>query len=125
PPRPTVTWTTVIEQVQLGELALLQHSRQDIRVLPWTQPLNREAARLYFKIKRAREEIIRRNVEIQRQVTFMLDNFNDYRHTIAATSAEDPDLAAELQERLDYQVQIDREIAIKLYEASRLPGFSG
>ncbi|KIY53196.1 hypothetical protein FISHEDRAFT_11910, partial [Fistulina hepatica ATCC 64428] len=74
PPRPTLTWTTVIEQVQLGELALLQHSRHDIRTLPWTQPLNREAARLYFKIKRAREEIIRRNVEIQRQVTFMLDN---------------------------------------------------
>ncbi|KIY48385.1 hypothetical protein FISHEDRAFT_73701 [Fistulina hepatica ATCC 64428] len=55
----------------------------------------------------------------------MLDNFNDYRHTIAAMSAEDPDLAAELQERLDYQVQIDGEIATKLYEASRLPGFSG
>ncbi|KIY47775.1 hypothetical protein FISHEDRAFT_28253, partial [Fistulina hepatica ATCC 64428] len=125
PPRPTVTWTTVIEQVQLGELTLLQHSRQDIHALPWTQPLNREAACLYFKIKRAREEVIRRNVEIQRQVTFMLDNFNDYWHTIAAMSAEDPDLAAELQERLDYQVQIDGEIVTKLYEASRLPGFSG
>ncbi|KIY46887.1 hypothetical protein FISHEDRAFT_46445 [Fistulina hepatica ATCC 64428] len=125
PARVTLTWTSVIEQVQLGELSLLQHSRQHIRVLPWMQPLNREAARLHFKILRAREEIVRRNVEIQRQITFMLDNFNDYQHAIAAVSTEDPNLATELQERLDYQVRIDEEIAKKLYDASRLPGFTG
>ncbi|KIY53645.1 hypothetical protein FISHEDRAFT_7485, partial [Fistulina hepatica ATCC 64428] len=120
-----LTWTSVIEQVQLGELSLLQHSRQDIRVLPWMQPLNREAARLHFKILRAREEIVWCNVEIQWQITFMLDNFNDYQHAIAAVSTEDPNLATELQERLDYQVRIDEEIAKKLYDTSRLPGFTG
>ncbi|KIY45570.1 hypothetical protein FISHEDRAFT_7610, partial [Fistulina hepatica ATCC 64428] len=109
----------------IGELALLQHSRHDIRALPWTQPLNREAARLHFKIKRAREEIVWRNVKIQRQITFMLDNFNDHQHAIAVVSTEDPDLAAELQEHLDYQVCLDGEVAQKLYAASRLSGFTG
>jgi hypothetical protein len=50
--------------VSLAEFDLLRDTRQDIRQFPWAQPLNREAMNLSFGIKRAKEEILRLNVEI-------------------------------------------------------------
>ncbi|KIY48269.1 hypothetical protein FISHEDRAFT_43817, partial [Fistulina hepatica ATCC 64428] len=97
PPRQTLTWTHLFELVDLGDLALLQHSRADIRQSEWAQPLNRQAANLYFEIKRAREEIVRDNMEIQRQITFMVDNYNDHLIAIEEATVGNPALAAELQ----------------------------
>ncbi|KIY51405.1 hypothetical protein FISHEDRAFT_37442 [Fistulina hepatica ATCC 64428] len=125
PPREPLTWAAVIELVQLGEFTLLRDSRQDIRAAKWTQPLNREAARLYFEIKRAREEIIRCNVEIRRQITFMVDNFNDHLLAISDARTDDPNLAVELQRRLDYQLRIDKEITWRFAEISQMHGFTG
>ncbi|KIY47956.1 hypothetical protein FISHEDRAFT_44273 [Fistulina hepatica ATCC 64428] len=125
PPRQTLTWTHLFELVELGDLALLQHSRVDIRGSAWAQPLNRQAANLYFEMKRAREEIVRANVEIRRQITFMVDNYNDHLVAIEEAATTDPNLAAELQRRLDHQLAIDTEIAQRLLSMSQLRGFTG
>ncbi|KIY54034.1 hypothetical protein FISHEDRAFT_32194, partial [Fistulina hepatica ATCC 64428] len=51
PPCQTLTWTHLFELVKLGELMLLQHSQVNICQSAWAQPLNCQAASLYFKIK--------------------------------------------------------------------------
>ncbi|KIY42822.1 hypothetical protein FISHEDRAFT_54698 [Fistulina hepatica ATCC 64428] len=125
PQRQQLTWVSVIELVQLGELTLLQDSRQDIRECDWTKPMNRKAACLYFEMKRAREELTRCNVEIRRQITYMIDNFNDHRRAIFAASIDNPNLASELERHLDYQLRIDETIAANFVSISRMPGFTG
>ena len=78
PPRPLLSWESVIAAANLADFDLLKNTRQDIRKLVWAQPANREGAVMYFKIKRAKEEIIRLNVEIRRLLTFLYDDYVDH-----------------------------------------------
>ncbi|KIY47078.1 hypothetical protein FISHEDRAFT_26895, partial [Fistulina hepatica ATCC 64428] len=93
-----LTWLNVVEMVQLGEFELLRESRTNVQSADWSKPAYREATSLYFSVKRAREEVVRCNVEITRQLTFMIDGFNDMRRAIEELKcAEKMDLASELQ----------------------------
>ncbi|KIY47831.1 hypothetical protein FISHEDRAFT_44526, partial [Fistulina hepatica ATCC 64428] len=62
--REALTWVNVVEMVQLGEFELLRESRGNIQSADWSKPAYREATSLYFSVKRAREEVVRCNVEI-------------------------------------------------------------
>lgn len=125
PPRPPLTWVSVLNAVTLADFDLLRDTRTDIRSLPWAEPSRREATRLYFGIKRAREEIIWLNVEIKRLLTFMMDNHIDYYRAISANIMVNPSLARELSVDWEYQDRINNGIARRLLQASRLPGFTG
>ncbi|KAJ7124574.1 hypothetical protein C8R43DRAFT_859400, partial [Mycena crocata] len=92
---------------------------------PWASPTRREARRLYFGIKRAKEEIRRLNVEIHRLVTFMIDDHVDYSIAIEACKLSDPHLTHELTHQLISRTQINGAIIERLVKTSQLPGFSG
>jgi hypothetical protein len=125
PPRPKLSWTEVIETTTLAEFDLLRDTRQDIRQLPWAQPARREAMNIYFKIKAARSEIQRLNVEIRRLLAFMFDDHADHYHAISSQSIVNPPLAHELQTQWEYRQQINTVIVHRLIDTSCLKGFSG
>ena len=125
PPRPLLTWESVIAAVNLADFDLLRSTRQDIRKLEWAQPANREGMVMYFKIKRAKEEIIRLNVEIRRLLTFLYDDHVDHCRAIDANLITDPTLAFELSTRSEYRNRIHEVIVKRLLQTSKLPGFSG
>jgi hypothetical protein len=52
-----LTFTQVIHTTSLAEFNILQDTRQDIHLLPWTQPSRWEAMVLHYGIKWAKEEI--------------------------------------------------------------------
>lgn len=93
--------------------------------MPWTEPSRREAMTYYFGIKRAREEIVRLNVEITRLITFMFDAHVDYYRAIQRYMIEDPPLARSLSQQWQYQDHINESVVHKLVQASRLHGFTG
>ncbi|KAF7349551.1 hypothetical protein MSAN_01745600 [Mycena sanguinolenta] len=72
-PRPPLEWEAVVEYAFLAEFDLLRFSRRDVRSEPWAQGSGRAAVDLHFKIKRAKEEVERLNVEIRRLYTYMRD----------------------------------------------------
>ncbi|KAF8881743.1 hypothetical protein BD779DRAFT_1445242 [Infundibulicybe gibba] len=125
PPRPELSWAQLVEITTLGEFDLLRDARQDIRQLEWARPVNREAMQLYFRIKRANEEIERLNVEITRLLTFMLDEHTDFFYAIADNMIRNPTLAYELQQRWLYSQKVNEGIVSKLLQASRLRSFTG
>jgi hypothetical protein len=125
PPRESLTWEKVVNAVTIADFDLLRDTRQDIRTLAWAQPSNREAMVLYFGIKRAKEEIVRLNVEIQRLLAFMRDEHVDYYRAIANTIIKNPTLARELSARWQYRNHIHERIVGHLIKTSSLPGFSG
>jgi hypothetical protein len=73
PPRPSLSWEEVVEYAFLSDFDLLRDTRQDIRKKPWATPAGRLAMDGYFKLLRAKEEIVRLNVEIPRLATYMRD----------------------------------------------------
>ena len=125
PPRPQLSWAAVLKAVTIADFDLLRDTRSDIRSLPWTEPSRREAASMYFGIKRAREEIVRLNVEIKRLLTFMRDMHVDYYHAISANMIIDRAIACQLSVEWEYQDRINESIVVQLMQTSRLPGFSG
>jgi hypothetical protein len=120
-----LSWTQVIEAVTLADFDILRDTRQDIWELKWAQPAHREAMNLHFQLKGACDEIKRLNVEIQRLLTFMIDDHTNYYNAIASQIIVNPTLASELHREWDYHQKINADILDRLIQTSRLPGFSG
>ncbi|KAL0058932.1 hypothetical protein AAF712_014375 [Marasmius tenuissimus] len=126
PPRQTLDWSDILEMATLADFDLLKDTDLDLTRVPWAQPGHRECVRLFFGLKRAREEIVRLNVEIPRLLTYMIDEHADYYHAIArARNKNQLDLASELEHRSSVHTEINGHIAIRLVQASELEGFSG
>lgn len=125
PPRPSLSWNDILEMSTLADFDLLRDTRQDIRKLPWAQPLRRRAMNMHFNIKRAHEEIQRLNVEIPRLITSMLDEHIDYYRAISTSMMTNPPLARELSQRWQQRDLVHARIAQHLREAAALPSFSG
>ncbi|KAJ7671759.1 hypothetical protein B0H14DRAFT_3102333 [Mycena olivaceomarginata] len=73
PPMASLTWEQVVEYTFLADFDILRDTRAEVQSRPWTRPAYRLAMDTYFKIERAREEIIRLNIEIRRMMTWMRD----------------------------------------------------
>ncbi|KAJ7667118.1 hypothetical protein B0H14DRAFT_3074287 [Mycena olivaceomarginata] len=125
PPRDQLQWADVIAHTSLAEFDLLRDTRTDVRAQPWAQPARREAMVLYFGIKRAKEELIRLNVEIRCLITFMYDEHVDLHRAVAANLIINPPLAAELSERWLHATRISTAVCRRLVETSNLNGFTG
>ncbi|KAK1219024.1 hypothetical protein PQX77_018276 [Marasmius sp. AFHP31] len=127
PPRPRLQWTEILDMVTLADFDLLKEIHLDLTNVPWAQPHNRECVQLYFRLKRAREEINRLNVEIRRLISFMIDEMyaDHYRAWMQLDQQENYPLAIEVWERMRTMVEIDGHIAIRLVRTSKLHGFTG
>lgn len=125
PPRPPLSWETVVNAVNIADFDLLRETRQDIRLLDWAQVANREGMVIYFGIKRAKEEICRLNVEIRRLLTFLYDDYVDHYRAVSRNIVTNTSLAHEIYERWLYRQRLHEVIVKRLIQTSQLPGFSG
>ncbi|KAL0567338.1 hypothetical protein V5O48_014650, partial [Marasmius crinis-equi] len=126
PPRPTLEWRSILDMVTIADFDLLKDTHLDLSHVSWAQPHHRECMRLYFGLKRAREEITRLNVEIPRLLTGMLDDHADHYHARErADKRGEYDLALELNRRMRDSTEINGHIAIRLVQTSELQGFTG
>lgn len=124
--RPPLTWAEILEMGRLEDFDLLRLAREDIREAAWAKPGARPALDLHYQVLRAKEEVVRLNVEITRWVTWMKEerNFLKY-HERRLEEVGKPARALQvlkyrmLQGRF-YDVHYDR-----LAKISHLPGFTG
>ena len=125
PPRPPLSWSDIVEYSFIGEFDLLRHSRDDVRDAPWTQPARREASLKFFQLCRAREELIRLNVEICRLRTWVHDEEKRVKSAISHLSSTDPLLAAELECRWILRAAMNNTHIKRLNKIESQPGFTG
>jgi hypothetical protein len=111
--------------VTVADFDLLRDTWQDVRVLEWAQPANREGMVMHFGIKRAKEEICRLNVEIRRLLTFLYDDYVDHYQAVARNIITNPPLASEISAQWSYRERLHETIIKRLIQTSKLPGFSG
>lgn len=125
PPRSTLSWEDVVEYAFLADFDLLRDARDDISHRPWATPTGRQTMDTYFKMCRAREEIHRLNVEIQRLATYL----HDEDHYLLECEKK----LQNLHPALAHQVGLHRRIRARfmahhyrrLDEISALDGFTG
>lgn len=122
PPRPKLSWNQVVEYAFLADFDLLRDTRQDVSKKEWAKPANRVLMDQHFKIKRAREEIQRLNVEIRRVITHMVDEENYLLEQEESMHASDPVLAYHIG---NYRLQRTRFSSLHLKRFSKLDGLEG
>ncbi|KAF8329665.1 hypothetical protein F5887DRAFT_843779, partial [Amanita rubescens] len=125
PPKPELSWSQIVDYVFLGEFDVLRLSISDKCHEKWTQQVHREAAVKFFKLCRAREEIARLNVEVQRLESFMQAESDKVATVLMALATNDPPLAAELRHRWKYRSSVNGIHRNRLAELRRMSYFTG
>lgn len=83
PPRPPVDWSAVSHYGFLDEFHLLRDTRNDLRSKRWAQPIFRNLMKVRHRLARAKEELIRCNVEVRRLHTSIRDEQLHFDATLA------------------------------------------
>ncbi|KAJ7585883.1 hypothetical protein C8J56DRAFT_787886 [Mycena floridula] len=125
PPRPALDWDTIIECAFLSEFDMLRDSRQDIREKPWAKPAGRSLQAQHYKILRAREEIIRCNIEITRLWTHMADEKAMLEAREQELSATNPALAYQVRQHRLERGRCDAIHIKRLTKLAKDPRFTG
>ncbi|KIK21581.1 hypothetical protein PISMIDRAFT_12206 [Pisolithus microcarpus 441] len=100
----------LIEYAFLANFDLLRDTRQDISTQPWASPTARLAINTYFKLCRAKEEVVHLNVKIHRVVMYLDTN---------------PMLAYQISRYRTIRSRFTLLHLCSLEKISQLPGFSG
>ena len=88
PPRPPLDWAQVSRYSFLEEFTLLRDTQHDITKAPWADPVIYKTIKKYFRVCRARKEIQRCNVEIQRLVTSICDKARQHSKVLKALAEQ-------------------------------------
>lgn len=68
-----MSWEEVIEFTFLADFDILRDPEGNAAMREWATPAARQLMDSFFKLRRAKEEIIRLNIEIRRFVTYLQD----------------------------------------------------
>ena len=121
PPRQVLEFKDIIGYSFLAEFDLLREGRQDVREKPWTKPIFREGMEQYFKLKCARDEQKRLDIEVRRLSTHIRDEEHDYRTAIETQLQKNPPLAKELQRRWSWRKAVNDIHLLRLQRICDLP----
>lgn len=123
--RPTLTWDQVVSYAFLADFDTLRDCRDDINKRPWANPGSRTLMDDYFEVLRAKEEIVRLNVEIQRVVTYL----HDEEHFLLSKEQEirkvDPILAHQIKRLQSERLRFSSLHMQHFHKLSSFPAFSG
>jgi hypothetical protein len=125
PPRPKISWKDITDYSFLREFDLLQYSREDVRLNDWTKPAYCEATTKIFKLQRAREEILRLNVEIRQLYTAIHDEGIAVSTAIQNLTDSDPHMALEMRRWWQERSAVNAVHLHRLAQIQGLPDFSG
>ncbi|KAI0640725.1 hypothetical protein C8Q79DRAFT_920896 [Trametes meyenii] len=124
-PRPALDWVKVTHYAFLDEFELLRDTRNDIRAKPWAQPLAREAMKKYRRILRAREELIRCDVEVCRVHTWVVDENTALDWALREAQLRRDHIAGPLELYGVRRKQMNIRLLAVISQIHALDGFSG
>ncbi|KAJ7315569.1 hypothetical protein DFH08DRAFT_617712, partial [Mycena albidolilacea] len=93
PPRQHLSWEEVIDYAFLADFDILRDPTGNATIRAWADPAARQLRDSYHKLKRAKEEIQRLDIEIRRVVTYMKDEREFWLAKEAEILPDDPTLA--------------------------------
>lgn len=125
PPRPTIDWSRVSHYGFLDEFELLRDTRQDISKKPWALPAVRETIKQHHRINRAKEEIVRCNVEIRCLHTSIHDEEIRFALTLQRLQDENHPIAGAVQDYIVRCHRVNEQILTRIFQTHSLDGYSG
>ncbi|KAG8703420.1 hypothetical protein FRC09_004173 [Ceratobasidium sp. 395] len=125
PPRKQISTQKVLDMANLSDFQLLRKDRHDILSQKWARPEVREATMHSLRVDRAREELVRVQVEARRLQTWMRDDIHHMTETLKRLEVQRPLLAIVLRSRLAYQTRINESIYAHIQHVESSHYFNG
>ncbi|KAG6809418.1 hypothetical protein H0H92_000329 [Tricholoma furcatifolium] len=123
--RPTLDWTKVTHYSFLDDFNILRHTRTDINKRPWADPVIRETMRKYQRLQRAKEEIIRCNIELRRLHSSVMDENNSFDQILRSLEGCSHVLEVEIREFISRRLGVNQRLLARIYDTYSLKGFTG
>ncbi|KAJ3553548.1 hypothetical protein NP233_g12617 [Leucocoprinus birnbaumii] len=125
PPHEQLTWDQVVNYSFLIDFTLLRDCREDVTQRLWARPTSRHLMDQYFKIIRAREEIVRLNVEIRRVITYMHDEERFLKAQELHFTPTDPYLAHQIKKLRLERTRFNELHTRRFAKLKKMSGFTG
>ena len=125
PPRPPLMYSDVVKYCNFSEFEILKHSDHDLLSKEWATLANRQAAKKYFKIERAKEEIRRCNIEAARLQAWVDADDVDMCSAVAVYESSDPAFATHLKAIQMQRRHVNDHLRMRLQQIYHLPGYCG
>lgn len=125
PTKTTLDWSKVSHYAFLEQFEILRDARQDLSDKPWAKLAIRETMKQNERIKRAKEEIIRCNVEIRRLHTAIRDEQSHFKELLPKVKVEGDAIYGALREHVARRKGVNEQILARIYQIYALEGFTG
>ena len=125
PPRDPLDWSKMSKCGYIEELTMLRCTRNDIRDKPWVKPVFREMLKIRHRIARAKEEIIRCNVETRRVYTAIHDEIGLFTRVTTQLKTTNSPLYGALRDAVTRRTGVNRLLLSYIRKIHALPGFTG
>ena len=123
PPRDTLDWSKVSHYTFLDQFNILQDTRHSVFDQPWAKPVNRTLMKQHRRIARAREEIVRCNIEIRRLHTSIIDEGKHF-DTVLQKLADSPMLGP-VADYIHRRKAVNSLLLARIQQTHNLEGFTG
>lgn len=125
PPREKIDMAEISQYNYVEQFTLLRDTRDDIRNKPWAKPLYREVFRLRHRIARAKEEILRCNVETRRLHTSIFDQDTLYNSVLKRLKSEVSLMYGPVRDYVIRRTRVNQALLNRVHQIQDLEGFSG
>lgn len=109
----------------IEQFALLQDTRNNIRDKPWAKPLYREVLRLRHRIARAKEEVVRCNVESRRLHTSIYDQAALFKTTLTTLKSGASPVYGAVRDFVTERTRVNQALLERVQQIHQLHGFTG
>lgn len=123
--KPTFDWSQITQYTFIDEFSILRKSRHDIAPKMWVRTFVRDAMRLHLRIQRAREEIVRCNLEARRLHTFIKDEHHHHDTIIAELTERKSTMLHFVSEHINRRQGVNHEILRRIHQIYKTPGYTG
>ena len=125
PPRPHLVYSEVVEYCNFSEFKILKQSDHDILSKEWATITNRQVAKKYFKLKRAKEKVCHCNIEVACLQAWVNAEDAEMCRAIATHEESDPMFAAHLRAIQMQCRHVNDCLHTWLQQIYRLPSYCG
>ena len=125
PPREPLDWAQVSRYSFIEEFSLLRNTQRDISNEPWANPVIRETIKRFLRVRRAREEVQRCNVEIRRLFTSIHDETCQHSEILKALAGQKSLILGAVKEYSTRRRRVNALLLGRIQQIFDLDGFTG
>ncbi|KAJ3717729.1 hypothetical protein C8R42DRAFT_610832 [Lentinula raphanica] len=120
--RPTLDWSQVTHYMFLEQFNILQDTRHSVLDKPWADPVIRHLMKQHRRVLRAKEELVRCNIEIRRLLTSIVDEdkkFSEVLERLHGTLVYHP-----VSDFIRRRRAVNCLLLSRIHQTQALPGFT-